>query len=227
MDRRHALALVALLTGGLILISWEEGVPAIAQTTLQVPGIEAPSGEYKLDKSHASLVWKIKHWGLSRYTARFTKFDAQLRLDAAAPERSTLLVSIDPTSVETDYPGEGDFDEELRGSRFFDIARYPSIQFRSSRIQKTGPNTARVTGDLEFLGQTKPLVLDVTFNGSIVPHPMTGRPALGFSAQGTMRRSLWGLNTFLDHLSDDVDISVEAEFTGPPTGSLRSPSTAA
>jgi polyisoprenoid-binding protein YceI len=215
VTRRYALASLAILIVSVPLYPWQKAIPASTQSPPEVRRTEAPSGEYKLDKAHASLVWRINHWGLSRYTARFTRFDAQLQLDAEAPERSMLVVTIDPSSVETDYPGPADFDGELRGNRFFDASAHPSIEFRSSRVQMAGPNRAQVTGNLAFLGQTKPFVLDVTLNGSIVPHPMTGRAAIGFSGEGKLRRSSWGLNTFLDHLSDDVEILVEAEFIGP------------
>lgn len=70
-----------------------------------------------------------------------------------------------------------------------------------------------MTGDLTFQGVTKPLTLDVTFNTALNPHPMSKKPAIGFSATGTLKRSDFGVNALLQHVSDDVKLIIETEFT--------------
>ena len=93
-----------------------------------------PSGIYKLDKSHASLTWKVSHLGLSNYTARFTKFDADLLFDAMTPENSKIKVTIDPTSVRTDYPNSDkkDFDKQLStDAGWLNGKQFPEITFLS------------------------------------------------------------------------------------------------
>jgi polyisoprenoid-binding protein YceI len=180
--------------------------PALAQTPADVP-----AGSYKLDPTHASLTWKVNHMGLSNYTARFTKLDATLTYDPADPSRSTLTATVDPSSIRTDHPGA--FDKELREDpRFFKTAQFPEIKFVSKSLQKTGDKTGKMTGDLTFMGQTKPVTLDVTFNGSFKEHPLTKKPAIGFSATGTVKRSQFGMDALVPYVSDDVAIAIEAEF---------------
>lgn len=184
--------------------------------------IEAPSGEYKIDKNHASVQVRALHFGLSNYTLRFTDFDATLNFDAANPAASTLTATVNPASVETDYTGAGDFDGELQNSDWLDAATHPTATFTSTGIELTGANTGRVTGDLTIKGVTHPLTLDVTFNNGYARHPM-GSPVsnLGFSARGTIKRSDYGLNVLLPNggpstgVADEVELVIEAEFTRP------------
>lgn len=186
-------------------------VCAIAQTDYK----EMPAGVYAIDKTHASLIWKVSHLGLSDYTARFTSFDAEFNFDPAKPEASTLSVSVDPTSIETDYPNaeEKDFDKKLvEGEDWFNAGAHPKIEFKSNAIEMTGENTANVTGDLMFLGVTKPVTLNVTLNGAMIEQPFSKKPTFGFSATGTIKRSEWGMETYVPNIGDEVHIVIEAEF---------------
>ncbi|MCI5043070.1 MAG: YceI family protein [Aquisalinus sp.] len=207
--RKHLLALgsaALLLTGA---------AQAQSETT---PYQEMPAGEYVLDKSHASLTWKVSHFGLSNYTARFTRFDATVDFDPANPANSTLSVTVDPTSVETDYPNAEakDFDKELAESdRWFNAGEFPEISFVSTGIEMTGETTGIVTGDLRFMGVTKPASLDVTFNAAFAERPFSGLATLGFSATGTVTRSDWGMSGLVPNIGDDVDLLIEVEFYQP------------
>ena len=176
---------------------------------------QLPAGLYKLDKTHASVTWKVSHMGLSNYTARFTKIDADLAFDSVDPTKSRLTATIDPTSVRTDYPNaaEKDFDKELAtGDKWFNGIQFPQIKFVSTRVEKTGEKTGKLYGDLTFLGVTKPLVLDVTFNGSYLKKPFAEVPALGFSATARLKRSDWGMGTYIPMIGDEVDLLIETEF---------------
>lgn len=175
--------------------------------------INVPSGAYLADPTHTNLLWSVKHFGLSNYYGRFDKIDAKLELNAADVEKSVLHVTIDPMSVDTNFPATPNtFNAEIAGEKFFDAAKYPSITFTSTAIKLTGKNTGTVTGDLTFHGVTKPVVLDVTLNGALPVHPMTKKPAIGFSARGVIKRSEFGVNALEGPLSDDVDLTIEAEF---------------
>jgi polyisoprenoid-binding protein YceI len=185
---------------------------AYAATT---PVEQMPSGTYTLDTSHSFLHWKVSHLGLSNYTARFTRFAATLDFNAADPTKSKLTVSVDPTSVRTDYPhaDEKDFDAKLaKGEEWFNASKFPKITFVSTRIEKTGENTGLIHGDLTFLGVTKPLTLATTFNGAFLEKPFANVPALGFSAISTMQRSDWGFATYVPSIGDAVTIMIETEF---------------
>ncbi|MFP4386354.1 MAG: YceI family protein [Alphaproteobacteria bacterium] len=174
-----------------------------------------PAGLYNLDKTHASLIWKVSHLGLSNYTARFTNFDATLTFDPENPENSTLVATIDPTSIQTDYPypEKKDFNAELiNGKQWFNASQHDQITFESTHIERTGDNTGLMTGSLSFLGLTKPVTLEVTFNGAMVENPFSKKPTLGFSAQGSLNRSKWGMDTYVPNIGDQVTFLIEAEF---------------
>jgi len=175
---------------------------------------QAPAGTYKLDPTHASVTWKVKHMGLSNYTARFTKIDATLNYDPANQANSKIEVTIDPKSIRTDYPfaDKKDFDAELAtGKDWFNAGEHKSITFKSTKVEVTGENKAKVTGDLTLLGQTKPVVLDVVLNAAI-EHPMTKKPAVGFSATGTVKRSEFGMSKYIPMIGDEVQLLIETEF---------------
>lgn len=175
--------------------------------------VAAPSGHYTLDPTHASLVWKVNHFGLSNYTSRFREFDIELNLDVENVEKSTVSVSIDPLSVKTDFSGEVDFDAEIAsGSQFLNSGSYPSIQFVSMRVESTGSDTALIHGDMTMLGVTKPITLSAKLNGSLAEHPYAKVPAVGFRAEGTIKRSDFGFGHLIPYVGDDVNFVVEAEF---------------
>ena len=178
---------------------------------------DVPAGTYKLDPRHASLTWRVNHMGLSNYTARFAKLDAVLTYDPKDPSKSRVTATVDPASVRTDLlNAKDDFDKELReDQRFFKVAKFPEIKFTTTSVEKTGDATGRMTGDLTFMGVTKPVTLDVVFNGSFKEHPMSKKPALGFSAKGTVKRSELGLDALIPFVGDDVFVAIEAEFQQP------------
>lgn len=185
--------------------------------------ITVPAGTYGLDKTHASLTWQVMHLGLSKYTARFTDFDATVEFDPAAPETSSVTATINPTSVETDYPGDykaghadspyETWDEDLaQNPDWFSAGEHPEITFTSTAIEVTGPNTGVITGDLTFRGVTAPVSLDATFNGELNPHPFVGVPAIGFSASGTLDRTTFGMERSVPFVGAEVHLLIEAEF---------------
>jgi polyisoprenoid-binding protein YceI len=201
-----------LMTSALGLVSFS------AFANEMTPVENMPSGVYKLDPTHASLVWKVSHLGLSDYTARFTDFDAELDFNSEDITSSNLSVSVNPASVKTDYPNsdEKDFDKKLGyGDDWFNADKFPRITFESKEIAKTGDNTGTVTGHLNFLGVTKPLTLDVEFNGAYESKPFGNVPALGFSATTTIKRSDWGFDTYIPAIGDEVEVMIETEFTMP------------
>lgn len=180
----------------------------------------APAGQYALDKTHASVTFRVNHLGMSRYTARFTDIDGKLNFDPANPAAMSVEATIDPKSIETDFPlDEPDFDEVLAGPQWLDAAKFPQITFKSTAVETTGPNTAKVTGDLTLHGVTKPLTLDVTFNGGYAGNDIDpGGSRIGFSAEGKLKRSDYGVSMGVPApgttfgVGDEVELFIEAEF---------------
>lgn len=166
------------------------------------------AGAYKLDRSHAKLLWSTTHFGFSTYTGQFTGFDMQLRLDPQRPERSSLVATIDVNSVDTRDPR---LDAHLKNADFFEANKFGQAVFRSTRVERTGPATARVTGDLTMRGVTRPLTLDVRFNRA-GDNPVNKAYTVGFNADGVVKRSLWGVSYGAPAVGDDVRLSFSGEF---------------
>lgn len=196
--------------------------------TASAPAVSVPTdlvaGTYQLDPNHANLDWSIQHLSLSNYTARFNKISAELTLDPANLANSKVTATIDPRSVDTTYSGDyrgthigtpyNSFDEAIaQDSQMLNAGQFPTITFTSTQVEPTGPTTAKVTGDLTFLGQTQSVTLDTTFVGGFGRHPMLGVPAVAFSATGQFRRSEFGMPT--GPLGDMVTIRFDGEFTQP------------
>lgn len=175
--------------------------------------VNVPSGKYVLDPTHASLTWKVNHFGLSNYTARFTDFDIALDLDVEDVEKSAVTVSIDASSVRTDYKGDADFDAEItEDSKFLNSSDFPLIQFTSKQVAMTGDGLALIHGDMTMLGVTKPLTLKAKLNGTMAAHPYAKVPAVGFHAEGSLKRSDFGFEYLIPYVGDEVSFTVEAEF---------------
>lgn len=171
----------------------------------------APAGAYRLDPNHASVVWRVDHGGgLSRFVARFDSFDAALDFDPDAPAASRLEATLDPMSVNTGLPN---FDQEIAtGDRLLNGDAFPEVRFVSTAITMTSPTTASVTGDLSFRGETRPVTLETTFNGSAFD-PLRFSDVVGFSARTTFLRSDFGATAYLNFgVGDEVEILIEAEF---------------
>jgi polyisoprenoid-binding protein YceI len=187
--------------------------PVMAQDF--TPYQEMPAGVYKIDKSHASLIWKVSHAGLSNYTARFKSFDAQINFNPKDVTKSNVTATIDPTSLETDYvaTSEKDFNQNLiTKEEWFNAKKFPKITFSSRKIVLTDKTSGKIYGDLTLLGVKKPIVMDVVLNGAYKVQPFSQKPTFGFSATTSINRSEWGLATYSPVIGEKVDIVIEAEF---------------
>lgn len=199
----------------------KSGAPAADAASTAPVELKAPAGVYVMDPTHASLQWSIPHNTISNYTARFNKFDAKITLDPANLANSTVEATIDPTSVDANFPGDyagthaatgfKSWNEDIaRNKNFLNAGAFPQVTFKSTKVELTGTRTAKVTGDLTFLGVTKPVTLDATFGGELEQHPFMPVPAIGFSAEGTFKRTDFGMP--LGPVGDEVTIRFDAEF---------------
>jgi polyisoprenoid-binding protein YceI len=182
---------------------------------------DAPAGDYTLDKTHASLIFRVDHLGFSTYTASFNTYDATLKFDPQNVAAMQFDGTVDVSSLTLINPPAG-FVNDLLSDVWFDAVQYPTITFHSTAVELTGPNTANVTGDFTLHGVTKPLVLAVTFNGGYPGHPYDPNARIGFSATSTLLRSDFGITYGIPEagskmgVSDAVEITLEGEFSGPP-----------
>ena len=181
---------------------------ADAPGPLSVPLAQAPAGAYALEKTHASITFRVMHMGLAAYTMRFNDFDAQLQLNPAKPEASSVEVTIDPKSFDSNNPK---MTAHATNADFLDVAKYPTITFKSTKIEKLSDNSGKIHGDLTLHGVTKPVVLNATFNGGGA-HPFFKKHALGFSATTQFNRSDFGMSYGIPMVADAVNVQIEAEF---------------
>ncbi len=170
----------------------------------------AETRTYALDSTHAHVQYAVDHLGFSTSRGAFRDVTGTLQLDADKPETAKLNVTIPLTSLDTFNAAR---DEHLKTADFFDVAKYPDMTFTSTKVQKTGPKTAKVTGDLTLHGVTRPVVLNVTLH-KIGEHPVLKQPHAGFSATGTIKRSDFGVSAAIPFVSDAVQITLDAEFGG-------------
>ncbi|MDP3658859.1 YceI family protein [Phenylobacterium sp.] len=169
-----------------------------------------PPGVYALDSRHASLNMKLAHMGgFSNFAMRFDGLSGGFTYDPANVAATRMTLEIDPKSIHTGVPG---FDAELAGPRYFDSARFPKITFVSTRVDAGPAGRGSVTGDLTFMGKTRPVTLDVIFNG-VGPGLMGQGTRLGFSGGGAIKRSEFGFTPAAGSAGDEVQLDFEIEFT--------------
>ena len=199
MNRTALVALAATL----ILAT-----PALAAPKSQDPAA-APKGDYELDKRHASLVVKIPHLGgFSKFTMRFNRIDGAYAYDPAGWADTKLTFHVDPTSIDSGIP---DFDKTIAGS-YLEAGKYPTITFTSTSTKVEGTTGhGTVTGDLSFHGVTKPVTLDVTFNG-VGPGLLGFGTRMGFSGAAHIKRSDFGVTAVSQFAGDDLDLIFDVEF---------------
>jgi polyisoprenoid-binding protein YceI len=211
-------ALVALTVATCALAADSKPAADAVPTASTAP---VPAGAYKLDKSHATLLFRVDHLSFSRYTARFTRFDAQLQFDPANPATSSVKVTVDPRSIDADGAPAG-FMATLAGKEWLDADKYPEIAYQSSKVERVGQNGLRINGNLTLHGVTKPVTLNGTYNGGYAGHPFDPNARIGFSATGKLKRSDFGVAYGIPApgttmgVSDEVEVIIEAEFSGPP-----------
>lgn len=165
-----------------------------------------PAGHYVSDSRHTFMTAKVHHMGLTYPTMTLRKVEAEYDYDPAKPEASKVTATIDANSL--DY-GDAAISTQF-AKEFLDAPNHPSIKFVSTSIKRGAGNKGTMTGDLTLKGVTKPVTLDVTFDGFL--NAMGGRA--GFSATGVVKRSDFGPNPMPPNiLGDDVHIAIEMEFT--------------
>jgi polyisoprenoid-binding protein YceI len=190
-----ALALAALIAG-----------PAAAQVSHDPAQVQ--SGTYKVGSPHTRIVFTVNHMGFTDYYGQFNGIGGELHLDAAAPAKSAVEITIPTNSVDAN---NSVLTDELRGDKWFDAAQFPTITFKSTKVTPTGKGTADITGELTFHGVTHPVTLQAKFNAA-GPHPFNKKYTIGFNASGHLKRSDFNQKTFLPLIGDDVDLMISAEF---------------
>ncbi|WP_327661439.1 MULTISPECIES: YceI family protein [unclassified Streptomyces] len=153
------------------------------------PDLAAVTGDYTVDPAHTTLGFVARHAMVTNVKGSFSDFTGSLHLDGSDPAKSTASFDVQMASIST---GNEDRDGHLKSADFFKIDEFPTMTFRSTSAESLGGDDYRITGDLTILGTTKPLTIDLEFNG-VAKDPF-GNERVGFEGKSEILRSDWGLS---------------------------------
>lgn len=168
-----------------------------------------PPGTYAIDTMHSQLGFAVTHLNISIVRGTFDSYDGALTVGDGL-DHTSLSIEADMESVNSGNPGR---DGHIQNADFFDSANHPKMTFTSTGISG-GDSGYQLTGDLTIKGITQEVTLDVTYNGSGV-FPMDNSTHYGFSASGVISRSAFGVSYGVPMVTDDVQLSLEAQFVSP------------
>ena len=186
---------------------------AVLAAAFSLPAAAATS-EWKIDPPHSAAQFAVRHLTISTVRGAFTKVSGTLQLDDQDITKSSVDVTIDAASIDTRVPKR---DDDLRSDNFFDVAKYPTITFKSRKVEQVAPGKLKVTGDLTIHGTTKEVVLDVDGPTAPIKDPR-GNQRAAISATTKINRQDYGVkfNAKLDNgglvVGDDVSITIDAEL---------------
>lgn len=170
--------------------------------------ITLEAGQYKLDSTHAALLFKVEHLGLSTYVGRFNQFDASLNFDPTNMANATLQSVVEIDSIDINNAG---LEKTLKEATWFDSKAFPQATFVSTSVTPITDNTFDFTGDLTLKGITKPVVFTATFNGG-ADNWISGKYTLGFTAVGKIKRADFDIDSFIPIVGNDIELEIYAEF---------------
>lgn len=189
---------------------------AVIAVTLCIP-VVAQSSAWQLDPLHSSAQFAVRHMGISTVRGTFTKLNGTARYDAADPKNNSVEVTIDTASVDTRVEMR---DNDLRSDHFFDAQKFPTMTFRSTKIESAGTNKVKITGDLTIRGIAKPVTLDV--DGPSKPvNDGQGHLHMGVSATGTVNRTDFGMTGYQGMVGNEVILTIDAELVQPTTTAAK------
>lgn len=167
-----------------------------------------PAGTYQFDKkgAHQFVMFKISHLGYSWLYGRFNDFNGTFTVDANNPENSKVEATIQTTSVDSNH---AERDKHLRSDDFLDVDKYPTATFKSTSIEQTGDDTAKITGDFTLHGVTKPVTLDAKMIG--YGDDPWGGYRMGLEASTSLKLADFGITKDLGPASETVEIIISVE----------------
>jgi polyisoprenoid-binding protein YceI len=174
----------------------------------------AATSEWKIDPPHSSAQFAVRHLTISTVRGAFTKVSGTVQLDDQDMTKSSVEVTIDAASVDTRVP---DRDQDLRSDRFFEVAKYPTITFKSKKVEQVAAGKLKITGDLTIRSTTKEVVLDVDGPTAPIRDPK-GNQRAAISATTKINRQDYGVkfNAKMDNgglvVGDEVSITIDAEM---------------
>lgn len=168
----------------------------------------AMAQQYEIDPTHTSVIVAWNHFGFSNPAAYFADVTGTLNFDAKNPSKASVNVTIPVKTIDTKVPALNE--EFIKDAEYFDVAKYPTATFKSTKVTPTGDNTFDVAGKLTIKGVTKDVVLKAKLNGQ-GEHPMTKKAAIGFDASTVIKRTEFNLGKYAPYVSDEVTITITTE----------------
>jgi polyisoprenoid-binding protein YceI len=182
----------------------------VATLLMSVTGGQA--ADYTIDPAHSHILFLIDHLGFAKIVGLFSDFSGSLTFDANNVSASKLSVKIKTDSLQTQFAPR---DKDLKGADWFNTTEFPEMKYVANEFLKKDERTGTVTGNLTLHGITKPVTLNVILN-KIGQNPLDKINSAGFSARGTLKRSDFGMKTFLGAIGDEVDLIIEVEAKQKP-----------
>lgn len=161
---------------------------------------------YEIDPSHTQTLFSVGRFGFTSIFGVFARAEGEIVLDEADPAASRVTATVTSSSL---WSSDATRDQHILGPRWLNAAAAPTMRFVSTRVERTGDNTARVTGDMTINGITRPVTLSVTLN-KLGANPASPRKTAGFSVTGTIDRREFGLTTAPNLIANEVSIRIEA-----------------
>ena len=176
-----------------------------------LPALAAAEPErYELDPAHTTVAFTVQHVGYAATLGLFADVEGGFVYDRETQELSEVRVTVVTSSLETLNDAR---DEHVRSDDFLDVEAHPEMVFVADEGEPSGETTGTIAGELTLLGETRPLVLDVTLNKAAEYPFGHGRFTLGLSARGTLKRSEWGMSYGVENglVGDEVRLLIETE----------------
>jgi polyisoprenoid-binding protein YceI len=186
---------------------------ALAIAMLIALPVLAHADNWQIDPMHTNVEFTVRHMMISNVKGQFQKTSGTITVDGNDPTSAKIDATIDASSIDTRVERR---DADLKSPEFLDVAKYPTITFKSTKVEADGAGKWKVTGDLTLHGVTKPVVLEVESSGTPIHDPM-GNTRAGASATTSIKRSDFGLtyNKVLESggvmVGDEVAISIDLE----------------
>jgi polyisoprenoid-binding protein YceI len=165
------------------------------------------AADYTIDLTHSHVLFMVDHLGFAKMVGLFTDFGGTFSFDPENVAASKLTVIIKTDSLQTQFAAR---DKDLKGADWFNVTEFPEMTFVGTEFVKKDEHTGTLAGKLTLHGATKPVTLNVVLN-KVGQNPLDKQNSAGFSARGTLKRSDFGIKTFLGAIGDDVDIIIEIE----------------
>jgi polyisoprenoid-binding protein YceI len=165
------------------------------------------AADYTIDPTHSHILFTIDHLGFAKIVGLFSDLSGNISFDSNNVPGSKLNVTIKTESLQTQFAAR---DKDLKGADWFNITEFPEITYVGSEFAKKDEHTGTITGTLTLHGMTKPVTLNVVVN-KVGQNPLDKIDSAGFSARGTLKRSDFGMKTFLGPIGDDIDLIIEIE----------------